>query len=162
MTTPTTLNTQAAHTTLDSAALLDLLPHRPPIVMIDLLRVGADRSSAVGHKTIGPDEPCFQDTEQTGSRAYPRGLVVESLGQAAAALWLLRQRERRDGPATVKVLYFAKAQGVRFLGDAHPGDELVHEVRFEREVGETAIMSGRTSAGGVPIAVVDSLIAASR
>jgi 3-hydroxyacyl-[acyl-carrier-protein] dehydratase len=149
-------------TTLDTPALLDLLPHRPPILMIDFLDVAAGRSSAVGHKVIRSDELCFHDTEQTGSRAYPHGLIIESLGQAAAALWLVRAREQRAGGATVNVLYFAKAQGVSFLGDARPGDHLVHEVRFEREVGETAIMSGRTSVDGVPIAVVDSIIAASR
>jgi 3-hydroxymyristoyl/3-hydroxydecanoyl-(acyl carrier protein) dehydratase len=149
-------------TTLETPALLDLLPHRPPILMVDVLDVAADRSSAVGHKMIRSDELCFHDTEQTGSQAYPHGLVVESLGQAAAALWLVRAREQRAGGAAVSVLYFAKAQGVRFLSDAYPGDDLVHEVWFEREVGGTAIMSGRTSVDGRPIAVVDSIIAASR
>jgi 3-hydroxyacyl-[acyl-carrier-protein] dehydratase len=147
---------------LDTAALMTVLPHRPPILMVDRLDVAGDRRSAIGFKVIRPDEPCYLRTELTGSSAYPRALVVESLGQAAAALWLQRAAASGEDADSVGVLYFAKAEGVTFLGDVFPDDCLVHEVRLERNVGPTAFMSGRTLCNGRVIAVVESIIAAAR
>ncbi|MFJ4650564.1 3-hydroxyacyl-ACP dehydratase FabZ family protein [Nocardia sp. NPDC088792] len=148
-----------ASTTYDTAALLNLLPHRPPILMIDRLDVAEDGETARGYKSIDAGEPCFQQTEATGSRAYPRALIVESLGQAAAALWLHREAESAESAGT---LYFAKAEGVTFLRDVFPGDDLVHEIRFDRSIRGTAFMSGRTLLNGEQIAVVESIIAAAR
>lgn len=147
---------------LDSAALMTVLPHRPPVLMVDRLDIAEDRRSATGFKLIRADEPCYTQTEQTGSMAYPRALVVESLGQAAAALWLQRAAATDEDAGAAGVLYFAKAEGVTFVGDVFPDDCLVHEVRLERNVGQTAFMSGRTLCNGKVIAVVESIIAAAR
>lgn len=146
-------------TSYDTPALLELLPHRPPILMIDRLEVAEDGSSATGYKSISVDEPCFQQTEATGSQAYPHALIVESLGQAAAALWLHREA---GSPESAGTLYFAKAEGVTFLRDVFPGDDLVHEIRFDRSIRGTAFMSGRTLLNGEQVAVVESIIAAAR
>jgi 3-hydroxyacyl-[acyl-carrier-protein] dehydratase len=149
-------------TTLSADDLMAVLPHREPILMIDDLVVTGDLSAAVGHRTIRADEPCYSQTEQTGSAAYPRALVVESLGQTAAALWLHRLTVAGGDVESIGVLYFAKAEGVTFFADVSPGDYLEHEVRFDRGVGNTAFMSGRTLCGGESIAVVRSIIAAVR
>ncbi len=146
--------------TLSGAALFDLLPHRPPVLLIDSVEIDPAARTAVGTKAVTLSEPCYWQCRSTNGLSYPVGLVMESLGQTCAALWLeLRRRAGNDGMAT---LYFAKAENVSVVGTVSPGQTLVHTVTLTRTIADTAFMSGVSVAGGSEVLVAESLIAAGR
>lgn len=145
---------------LDGHDLLELLPHRPPTLLIDSVEIDVARRTAVGTKSITFSEPCYW---QCGSRTginYPVGLLIESMGQTCAALWLALRREA--GEPEMGTLYFAKAEAISFHGSVVPGQTITHEVTLERTISDTAFMSGVTRCGSEELVTAGSLIAAGR
>lgn len=145
---------------IDANGLLDLLPHRPPVLLIDSVDIDIESRTAVGRKAITLSEPCFWQCGDHPGKRYPHGLLMESLGQTCAALWLAVRQE--DGESEVGTLYFAKAEDVSILGVAEPGDVLTHRVTLQKIIADTAFMSGRSSTAAGDVLVADSLVAATR
>lgn len=145
---------------LDSYGLAELLPHRPPILLVDSIEIDVEARTALGTKAITLSEPCFWQCDTDAGMRYPYGLLMESLGQTCAALWLAVRRAAGD--ANAGTLYFAKAEGVELLGAAEPGDVLTHTVSLQKIIADTAFMSGRSATSSGDVLVAESLVAASR
>ncbi|WP_432050101.1 3-hydroxyacyl-ACP dehydratase FabZ family protein [Verrucosispora sp. NA02020] len=139
-----------------------LLPQRYPLLLVDrvLGLAPGDRIEAV--KTVTATEPCYRaltDDAPPGDYAYPASLLVESLGQTAALLWLTGS----DTPiGDEHVLMFVGARDFTFDGVAYPGDVLRHVVHLERVIADTAFATGETYVGDRRIARVGTLMAARR
>jgi 3-hydroxyacyl-[acyl-carrier-protein] dehydratase len=137
-----------------------MLPQGTPMVLVD--RVQTDGLAARATKAISGSEPCYLDLPAGLPQrryAYPRSLMLESFGQAAAVLWL---SQSGDLPIRKGLLMFAAARDCRFYGHAYPGDVLRHEVRLESSVASTGFVSGEIWSGDVRIATVGSFIAVVR
>ncbi|HEU4421983.1 MAG TPA: hypothetical protein VFR67_05510 [Pilimelia sp.] len=139
-----------------------VLPQRHPLLLVDrVLDLDPGRRiSAV--KAVTATEPCFagiRDAAEAWRYDYPSSLLIESLGQTAALLWL---DGREPAPDDDGVLMFVGARNYRFDGAAHPGDTLRHEVRLESVIADTAFASGETWVGDRRIATVETLIATRR
>lgn len=114
-------------------------------------------------KAVTASEPCYREMAEglpLKRYAYPISLQLESLGQAAALLWLGSGVGQRVGDG--EVLLFAAARDCRFTGRAYPGDVLRHEVRLQKVTGGGAVAEGETWVEDRRIAVVGSLVAAIR
>lgn len=138
-----------------------VLPQRHPMLLLDRV-LALDPGRAVhAVKAVSATDACYADVGD-GAPAdhydYPRSLVVESLGQAAALLWLDGSPAADDG----RTLMFAGARDIRFAAPARPGDVLQHLVRLDSVVADTAFASGETWAGGRLVASASSLIATRR
>nr|WP_269440703.1 hypothetical protein [Micromonospora tarapacensis] len=139
-----------------------LLPQRYPLLLVDrvLAMTPGERIEAV--KTVTATEPCYRDLTDDappGDYAYPASLMVESLGQTAALLWLADA----DGPVgDDHVLMFVGAREFAFDIAAYPGDVLRHVVHLERVIADTAFATGETYVGDRRIARVGTLMAARR
>lgn len=144
----------------DGRALHDLLPHRPPTLLIDSVDVDVDGRSAVGTKAITFSEPCYWQCDTRTVFDYPVGLLIESMGQTCAALWLALRHNAGEPP--MGTLYFAKAEHISLSGSVRPGQTITHEVTLERTIADTAFMSGVTRCGDTQLVVAGSLIAAGR
>lgn len=146
---------------LDHHDLRVLLPHGHPFVLVDRVLEVEPGRSLVATKAITGTEPCFRDVPAGAPAAhyrYPAPLLLESLGQAAALLWLLDA-----GPVGEDfLLMFGAARGYRVLGGVFPGDVVRHEVRLEAVKADTIFAAGVTFVGDRPVAVADSLIAVQR
>nr|WP_277351216.1 hypothetical protein [Micromonospora sp. HNM0581] len=139
-----------------------LLPQRYPLLLVDrvLSMTPGRRIEAV--KTVTATEPCYRDLADdapAGDYAYPASLLVESLGQAAALLWLAGA----EGPVDDDhVLMFVGARNFSFDVAAYPGDLLRHVVHLERVIADTAFATGETYVGDCRVARVGTLMAARR
>ncbi|MDM4718673.1 beta-hydroxyacyl-ACP dehydratase [Micromonospora sp. WMMA1363] len=147
---------------LDHHQIRALLPQRYPLLLVDrvLSMTPGTRIEAV--KAVTGTESCYRDLTDAappGDYAYPASLVVESLGQTAALLWLAGA----DPPVgDDQVLMFVGARDVRFDGAAFPGDVLRHTVHLERVIADTAFATGETYVGDRRVAYVGTLMAARR
>jgi 3-hydroxyacyl-[acyl-carrier-protein] dehydratase len=139
-----------------------MLPQAAPMVLLDRVQVREPGRSLRALKTVSGSEPCYQDMP-TGlperRYAYPRSLLLESFGQAAAVLWHSRTGSLADAAT---VLMFAAARRCRFTGHAYPGDVLRHEVMLDGTFADTGFASGETWVGYRRIASYGSFIAVVR
>jgi 3-hydroxymyristoyl/3-hydroxydecanoyl-(acyl carrier protein) dehydratase len=83
--------------------------------------------------------------------------MLESLGQAAALLWLAQ-----NGPLGGDAVMLAAVRGYRVSGHARPGDVLHHVVQLDQVKAGTAFASGATWSAGRCIATAETLIAVRR
>ncbi len=114
--------TEADKQTLNIGDLLNLLPHRYPMLLLDRVVeiVRTKRIVAINNVTI--NEPFFAG-HFPGHPIMPGVLIIEAMAQAGAAL-LFTEVEDRDN----KVLLFTGIERARFRRPVIPGDQLRIEV----------------------------------
>ncbi len=95
--------------------LSDLLPHRPPMSLVDRV-VAADGTRVVGEKRVTADDPLL------GAEGMGGPLLIEALAQTAACLMGL-QNEGRGGHRG----YLVAARGWKFPASALPGETVTLE-----------------------------------
>jgi 3-hydroxyacyl-[acyl-carrier-protein] dehydratase len=113
----------------DIQAILSVLPHRYPFLLIDrIVRMAPDGAFGVAVKNVTVNEPQF--TGHFPNRPiYPGVLQIEGMAQAAVAITMLSGTV----PAG-KLIYFATLDGVKFRKPVVPGDVLeFHMTRVARK-----------------------------
>jgi 3-hydroxyacyl-[acyl-carrier-protein] dehydratase len=106
----------------DAQALLDLLPHRYPFLMLDRIVELEPRRRIVGIKCVTINEPFFQG-HFPGAPVMPGVLIIEALAQAAATLVLHEVPDRHE-----RLVYFTGIDEARFRRPVVPGDVLRLEI----------------------------------
>jgi len=113
-------------TTLESAdiaAILKLLPHRYPFLMIDRVigMVGDER--AIGIKNVTFNEPQFQG-HFPGNPVFPGVLMIEGMAQTGGAL-VIHSRRNHARPQSV---YFLTIDKAKFRRPVVPGDTIEYHM----------------------------------
>ncbi|MDP3397587.1 MAG: bifunctional UDP-3-O-[3-hydroxymyristoyl] N-acetylglucosamine deacetylase/3-hydroxyacyl-ACP dehydratase [Bacteroidales bacterium] len=102
---------------IDIAGIKNLLPHRPPFLMVDrIIELGHDR--VVGIKTIGINEGFFIG-HFPDEPVMPGVLIIEAMAQVGGILVL----SDLDEPEKYST-YFAKIDNAKFKRKVVPGDVL--------------------------------------
>jgi len=114
-----------SRTTLEADDLREVLPHRPPFLLLDRVTQVEWDSHAVGVKNVGIGEPCFAG-HFPHTYVYPGVLIVESLAQLAG---VVRSRTATAGGTRPPRAYLAAVRGFKFTGMVRPGDRLLLEAR---------------------------------
>ncbi|MDE3173826.1 MAG: 3-hydroxyacyl-[acyl-carrier-protein] dehydratase FabZ [Gemmatimonadota bacterium] len=108
---------------LDSAQILDLLPHRYPFLLVDRVEVVEPGRRVVGHKRVTANEWWMEGAVAPAGAAapptMPHALVLEALAQTSGAL----VRDLLDA-AEHAVAYFMAAERVRMRRLPAAGDTL--------------------------------------
>ncbi len=141
MTPKTTLETA------DIARVLELLPHRYPMLMIDRVVDMVAGRSAVGIKNVTINEPHFQG-HFPSHPVMPGVLIVEAMAQTAGALVM----HTLGGEIGEKVVYFMTIDKCRFRHPVSPGDQLRIPVQAIRSRGPVWKFSGRAEVLSVLVA----------
>jgi 3-hydroxyacyl-[acyl-carrier-protein] dehydratase len=141
--------------------IASLLPHGHPMVLLDRIDALVCGTSIVASKAITRCEPCYAGLTRLVPRAawaFPSSLLIESLGQAAAILWLkgLGARPVHELPMLTVIKNF------QLESAAYPGDVLKHRVRIEQTTAAAAFASGETYVGDRRIAKCESIMAVVR
>jgi 3-hydroxyacyl-[acyl-carrier-protein] dehydratase len=102
---------------LDIRAIMDILPHRYPFLLIDRVLEVEPGQRAVALKNVTANEPQFTG-HFPGRPLMPGVLIVEAMAQVAGIIML--QIEAFRG----KIALFAGIDGVRFRRPVQPGDQL--------------------------------------
>lgn len=108
---------------LDSAQIMEILPHRPPFLLVDRILELEEGRRAVGVKNVSISDPWLAG-HFPGRPVMPGVLVVEALAQVGAVAVL--KMPQYAG----KIAYFAGIDGVRFRRPVVPGDCLRLEVEI--------------------------------
>lgn len=124
--------------------LLEILPHRQPMLLIDTLEELEPGKRAVGKKCVSYNEPYFEG-HFPGEPVMPGVLIVEALAQVGAAVMLSCPEFKG------KLVYFGGIEHCRFRKKVVPGDVLMLEVEMIRQKGPlgvgkaTATVDGKTA-----------------
>ena len=118
---------------LDIRAILGILPHRYPFLLVDRIVSIEEGKKIVGIKNVTFNEPFFQG-HFPGNPVMPGVLIVEAMAQVGAVLLLRGVPDREH-----KLVYFAGIDRARFRRPVTPGDQ----VRFEVEVLKVRSRSAR-------------------
>lgn len=130
---------------LDIRAIMDILPHRYPFLLVDrVLAIGED--SIVALKNVTYNEPFFQG-HFPGAPVFPGVLLVEAMAQAGGVL-MLRDIPDRQG----KLIYFTGIDRCRFRRPVVPGDQIIFEVRVLKKRARFAVLEGVAKVDGEVVA----------
>ena len=117
-------------TALDINGIMLRLPHRYPFLLVDRV-LECDRGQRIrALKNVTYNEPYF-----TGHFPHrpimPGVIIIEALAQVAGLLAFLSADELPDDTTR---FYFVGIDKARFRKPVEPGDQLILEARFERNV----------------------------
>ena len=106
-------------TTFDIQRIMELIPHRYPLLLVDRIEEIELWESAVGVKNVTFNEPHFQG-HFPGAPVMPGVLIIEAMAQTAGALAIASLGEDAEG----KLVYFMTIDNARFRRQVGPGDQL--------------------------------------
>lgn len=131
--------------TADIRRIMELLPHRPPFLLIDrVIDMHPDAESATGIKNVTMNEPQFAG-HFPGVPVMPGVLLVEAMAQTAGALVSATQM---SGGSDGKVVYFMTIDRARFRSPVVPGDTVHLPVKLVRRRGPVWRFSGEARVDG--------------
>jgi 3-hydroxyacyl-[acyl-carrier-protein] dehydratase len=128
---------------MDIHKILDKLPHRYPILLVDRV-LELDKGVRIkALKNVTINEPFFMG-HFPHRPVMPGVLMLEALAQAAALLSIESLGISLDDKS---VFYFAGIDGARFKRPVEPGDQLILDVTLDRSKAGIYKFSGRASVG---------------
>lgn len=113
---------------LDVLAIMKLLPHRYPFLLVDkIIEIDGDES-AIGIKNVTFNEPQFQG-HFPDQPIMPGVLLIEAMAQTAGAICAHKQ----GGGANI--VYFMTIDNARFRKPVVPGDMVEFHVSKQKQRG---------------------------
>ena len=109
---------------MDIHEILDYLPHRYPMLLVDRVLEVIPGERIVALKNVSINEPFFPG-HYPHHPVMPVVLVIEALAQTAA---ILSFKTMGGKPDDKSVYYFVGIDGARFKRPVSPGDQLIFEV----------------------------------
>ncbi|MDH3739635.1 MAG: 3-hydroxyacyl-ACP dehydratase FabZ [Alphaproteobacteria bacterium] len=134
-------------TSIDVLEVMELIPHRPPFLMIDRVVEIVQQQSAVGIKNVTIDEPFFAG-HFPSRPIFPGVLIIEAMAQTAGVLVVESLGEASRG----KLVYFMTIDNARFRKPVVPGDQIRLEVRVLRSRGPVWKFNGEAKVDGQTVA----------
>lgn len=129
---------------MDINAILKLMPHRYPLLLIDRVLELEPGARIVALKNVSMNEPYFQG-HFPELPVMPGVLMVEAMAQAAAVLtYVTMKTSYPEGT----LFYFAGIDGARFKRPVGPGDQLRMEVTMDRIKRGVGKFTGRSFVDG--------------
>ncbi|MFJ9691446.1 3-hydroxyacyl-ACP dehydratase FabZ family protein [Kitasatospora sp. NPDC101183] len=143
--------------TESAPAVVDLLPHRYPMLLVDRVveLVPGERITAT--KAVTHNEPWYAGLVPGQDPAYPLPLLIESWGQAAGVLASATAPDARD-----QVMLFGSVTHARFHRAARPGDLIEHLVRVDRMLDDSVVFEGESRCAGELLMSVERMVMAFR
>jgi len=99
--------------------ILEMIPHRYPLLLVDKVIDVVSGESATGIKNVTFNEPHFMG-HFPNKPIMPGVLIVEAMAQTSAVLVV----ETLGGETEGKLVYFMSIDGVKFRKPVVPGDVL--------------------------------------
>ncbi|WP_274362482.1 3-hydroxyacyl-ACP dehydratase FabZ [Paenibacillus thermotolerans] len=137
---------------LDVRQLQEIIPHRPPFLLVDRILELESGVRAVGIKNVTMNEPHFLG-HFPEFPVMPGVLIIEALAQVGAAA-ILSVEENKG-----KIAFFAGIDGARFRGQVVPGDTLRLEVVITRMKGTIGKGNATATVDGKVVAEAELMFA---
>jgi UDP-3-O-[3-hydroxymyristoyl] N-acetylglucosamine deacetylase/3-hydroxyacyl-[acyl-carrier-protein] dehydratase len=120
----------------DTTAIMDIMPHRYPFLLVDRITHIEEGQSIEGIKNVTINEPFFQG-HFPGHPIMPAVLILEAMAQVGGLLLL----NSVDDP-NEKLMYFMGIDGARFRRPVTPGDQLRFKITLLKLKGTISKMRG--------------------
>lgn len=118
-------NTDNTH--IDINRIMEMIPHRYPILLVDRVLEIEAGERAVALKNVSMNEPHFQG-HFPNFPVMPGVLIVEAMAQTSALVCVESLGEEAEG----KVVFFMTIDNARFRRPVTPGDSMIIEVNKVR------------------------------
>jgi 3-hydroxyacyl-[acyl-carrier-protein] dehydratase len=128
---------------LEHTDIIELIPHRSPILLVDRIQDIVLNQSARGIKAVGSNEP-YLDGHFPGNPIMPGVLVVEALAQTGGAF--MAYCEKKQGKD--QHIYLTTIDKVKFRTPVRPGDVLYLDIQFLNKKGPLYKFEGVASVNG--------------
>lgn len=122
----------------DIPAILDILPHRYPFLLVDKIIEFVDNERIVGIKSVSCNEQFFQG-HFPGKPIMPGVLIIEAMAQTGAIMAL----KSSNGVKDKKYLFLVGVDDVKWRRPVVPGDQMRIEMKFLKNRKPLWIMEGR-------------------
>lgn len=99
--------------------IMEMIPHRYPILLVDRILEITPGHSAVALKNVTMNEPHFQG-HFPGFPVMPGVLIIEAMAQTAAVVVIEDMGKASEG----KIVYFMTIENAKFRKPVVPGDSL--------------------------------------
>ena len=131
--------------------IMEVLPHRYPMLLVDRIIEIEEGKRIVGLKNVTANEQFFQG-HFPGAPVMPGVLIVEAMAQCGAVLFL------RDIPDRDKKLFlFGGIDKARFRRPVVPGDQLRFECEVVQKRANTVKIRGVAKVDDVVVAEAEML-----
>ena len=130
----------------DVNAIMDILPHRPPFLLVDKILELTD-SHVVGLKNVSMNEPFFVG-HFPGAPVMPGVLIIEAMAQAGGILALSVVPDPEN-----YLTFFLKMNNVKFKKQVIPGDTLIFDLVLDEPMRRgICMMTGKAYVNGILVA----------
>jgi UDP-3-O-[3-hydroxymyristoyl] N-acetylglucosamine deacetylase/3-hydroxyacyl-[acyl-carrier-protein] dehydratase len=136
---------------LDIEDILEIMPHRYPMLLVDRILELEDRKRVVGIKNVTLNEPFFQG-HFPQHPIMPAVLIIEAMAQTGGVL-LLNTVARPE----TKLMYFMGIDNAKFRRPVRPGDTLRFELDLVKLKKRYCKMSGKAFVGDELVAEAELL-----
>ena len=133
--------------TADVQAVMALIPHRFPMLLVDRVEDIVPDVSARGIKAVTINEPFFAG-HFPARPIMPGVLIVEAMAQTAGVLAI----RSFDLAGTGKLVYFMAIEEAKFRAPVEPGCLMELHVAFIQRRATVCKFSGRATVGGKTVA----------
>jgi len=137
---------ERAPRTVDIQGIMDLLPHRYPILLVDRILDYEPGAWIRGVKNITITDPIFLG-HFPQKAIFPGVLIVEAMAQTGGCLVLQDLPDRKS-----KLIYFMAIDKVKFRKPVVPGDQMVMQVEVITNKGRICKLRGVATVDGQKVA----------
>jgi UDP-3-O-[3-hydroxymyristoyl] N-acetylglucosamine deacetylase/3-hydroxyacyl-[acyl-carrier-protein] dehydratase len=130
----------------DVTRIMEFMPHRYPMLLVDRIIDFVSGESIVGIKNVTINEPFFQG-HFPGHPIMPGVLIVEAMAQCGGLLLMDQVEDHKK-----KVVYFMTMDKVKFRQPVTPGDTIVFELQVIQLRRNVCRMAGRGVVDGTVVA----------
>lgn len=150
------MNEQTAQmNTMDIHDVMRHLPHRYPFLLVDKVLDYRANEYLIGVKNITFNEQCF--TGHFPHRpVFPGVLILEAMAQCTG---ILAFKSTGVLPDNHSAYYFVGIDGARFRDPVEPGDQLIMEVRFQKQKRGIWVFTARATVDGKLVCEADLMCA---
>jgi UDP-3-O-[3-hydroxymyristoyl] N-acetylglucosamine deacetylase / 3-hydroxyacyl-[acyl-carrier-protein] dehydratase len=134
---------------VDVQKIMEYLPHRFPMLLVDRIVEVETGKRIVGIKNVTINEPFFQG-HFPGHPIMPGVLIIEAMGQVGGLLLMDTVEKPED-----YVVYFMALDNVKWRRPVVPGDQLVFELEMLQFKRHVCRMRGRGLVDGQLVAEAD-------
>lgn len=132
---------------IDIVKIMERIPHRYPLIMVDKVVDLVPFESAVGVKGVTASEPHFQG-HFPSRPIMPGVLIIESMAQTAAVMVVSSLGPDSEG----KLVYFMSVEEAKFRRPVVPGDQLFIHVNKKQQRGPVWKFDGVAKVDGQVVA----------